>query len=89
MDNKLNAKNLINVGIFTAIYFALFFALVNSGKGVLCHDHHDCRRCCSLKNSGKGIGVPDRSFDGFCGKKRRRTVSRRVYPGAWKPCKTY
>ncbi len=25
MDNKLNAKNLINVGIFTALYFVLFF----------------------------------------------------------------
>lgn len=26
MENKLNARNLINVGIFTAIYFVLFFA---------------------------------------------------------------
>ncbi len=26
MENKLNAKDLINVGIFTAIYFVLFFA---------------------------------------------------------------
>ncbi|KNZ42223.1 MptD family putative ECF transporter S component [Acetobacterium bakii] len=26
MDNKLQAKDLINVGIFTAIYFAVFFA---------------------------------------------------------------
>mgnify|MGYP000965369465 FL=1 len=25
MDNKLNAKDLINVGLFTAIYFVLFF----------------------------------------------------------------
>ncbi len=26
MDNKLNTKSLINVGIFTALYFVLFFA---------------------------------------------------------------
>lgn len=26
MENKLNAKNLITVGIFTALYFVLFFA---------------------------------------------------------------
>lgn len=26
MDNKLNAKDLINIGIFTAIYFVVFFA---------------------------------------------------------------
>lgn len=26
MENKLNAKDLINIGIFTAIYFVLFFA---------------------------------------------------------------
>lgn len=27
MDNKLNVKDLINVGIFTAIYFVVFFAV--------------------------------------------------------------
>ena len=26
MDKKINAKDLINVGIFTAIYFVVFFA---------------------------------------------------------------
>ena len=27
-NNKLNAKDLINVGIFTAIYFVLYFVTV-------------------------------------------------------------
>lgn len=31
MENKLNAKDLINVGIFTAIYFVLFFATGMTG----------------------------------------------------------
>ncbi|WP_366953504.1 MptD family putative ECF transporter S component, partial [Pseudomonas aeruginosa] len=26
MNNKLQAKDLINIGIFTAIYFVMFFA---------------------------------------------------------------
>lgn len=31
MGNKLNAKDLINIGIFTAIYFVLFFATGMTG----------------------------------------------------------
>lgn len=31
MENKLNAKNLITVGIFTALYFVLFFATGMTG----------------------------------------------------------
>ena len=30
-NNKLNAKDLINVGIFTAIYFALYFLIMMLG----------------------------------------------------------
>ncbi|MDR1566371.1 MAG: MptD family putative ECF transporter S component, partial [Treponema sp.] len=31
MSNKLQAKDLINVGIFTAIYFVMMFALMMLG----------------------------------------------------------
>ena len=30
-NNKLNAKDLINVGIFTAVYFALYFLIMMLG----------------------------------------------------------
>ena len=30
-NNKLNVKDLINVGIFTAIYFALYFLIMMLG----------------------------------------------------------
>ncbi len=58
-DNKLKGRDLINIGIYGAIYFVILFAVAMLGMipiflpllSVLCRSSAASRSCCSSRRS--------------------------------------
>ena len=52
MNNKLQAKDLINIGIFTTIYFVIYFATMMLGYIPILDIHVESHLCFMLQKYG-------------------------------------